>query len=129
MIQVKWDLEGGDIDEAAAEAAVKSVLNYYKQALAGVSCPDHGGMPLLAVRGRRLSERPPPRKSPANAEAASWVSARGFTPAGADRCRPRGYCTVASQFPSSVTTPLGGPKSILQRAVPDIDVPLTVPVK
>ena len=40
-----------------------------------------------------------------------------------------GYCVVASQLPSSVTTPFGGPKSIRQRAVPDIDVPLTVPVK
>lgn len=33
MIQVKWELEGGDIDEVAAEAAVQPVLNYYKQAL------------------------------------------------------------------------------------------------
>jgi hypothetical protein len=55
MIEVKWELEGSDIDEVAAAAAVKPVLNYYKQALAGVSCPDHGRMPLLAVRGRTMA--------------------------------------------------------------------------
>jgi hypothetical protein len=55
MIQVKWELEGSDIDEVAAEAAVQPVLNYYTQALTGVSCPTHGGKPWLAVRGRTVT--------------------------------------------------------------------------
>jgi hypothetical protein len=55
MIQVKWELEGNEIDEGTAEAAVEPVLNYYKQALTGVSCPTHGGNPWLAVRGRTVA--------------------------------------------------------------------------
>jgi hypothetical protein len=54
MIQVKWELEESDIDKGAAEAAVQRVLNYYRQVLAGVSCPAHSGEPWLAVRGRTL---------------------------------------------------------------------------
>lgn len=54
MIHVKWELEGNEIDEAAAQAAVQRILNYYKRALASVSCPAHGGQPWLSVRGRTV---------------------------------------------------------------------------
>ncbi len=54
MIQVKYDVEGADLDKEAAEAAVGKVLNYYKQALAGLTCPLHGREPWLKVHGRTL---------------------------------------------------------------------------
>lgn len=52
MIEVTWELEGDNIDQAAAGAAVERVLDYYKRALAGLTCPAHGSEPWLEVRGR-----------------------------------------------------------------------------
>ena len=43
------------------------------------------------------------------------------------RWRRPGHCFAAAQFPFSVTTPTGSPKSIVHSAVPDIEVPLTLP--
>jgi hypothetical protein len=54
MIQVKWELEGSDIDVAAAEGVLQRVLNYYQRVLVGLSCPAHFAEPWLAVRGRTL---------------------------------------------------------------------------
>jgi hypothetical protein len=54
MIQVKWELEGSDIDAAAAESAVQRVINYYQRVLAGLSCPAHKKEPWLAVHGRTV---------------------------------------------------------------------------
>lgn len=51
MISVRWKLEGDDLDETAAQAAVQRILSYYSGVLAGVTCPVHGGEPWLDVRG------------------------------------------------------------------------------
>ncbi len=56
MIEVTWELEGDNIDQAAAGAAVERVLNYYKRALSGLTCPAHGSEPWLEVRGSVLAD-------------------------------------------------------------------------
>ena len=51
MIQVRWELEGDEIDERSARIAVQKILDYCSSVLAEVSCPVHGGKPWLEVRG------------------------------------------------------------------------------
>jgi hypothetical protein len=48
--------------------------------------------------------------------------------AGAEIATDGLHCFAACQLPFSVTTPTGSPKSIVHSAVPDIEVPLTLPV-
>lgn len=56
MIQVRWNLEGNDIDESVAAATLQRLLDYYKRALADVSCPVHGGEPWLDVHGSTIHD-------------------------------------------------------------------------
>jgi hypothetical protein len=51
MIEVKWDLDGDGIDQFTAAAAVQRVVDYHRRALAGITCPAHGGEPWITVRG------------------------------------------------------------------------------
>jgi hypothetical protein len=53
MIEVKYELEG-DIDGVEAERAVERVLRYHQHVLAGLTCPFHGSLPWLRVRGRSV---------------------------------------------------------------------------
>ena len=54
MIWVKWELDGEEIDDVAAELAMQHVLIFHKRALAGLVCPVHRADPWLVVRGSTL---------------------------------------------------------------------------
>ena len=54
MIAVRWELNGADLDPAAAERAVEKVVGFHQRALAGVTCPAHNQPPVLVVRGQSV---------------------------------------------------------------------------
>ena len=54
MIAVRWDLNGAELDPAAAERAVEKVVGFHQRALAGVTCPEHNQAPVLVVRGQSV---------------------------------------------------------------------------
>jgi hypothetical protein len=54
MVDVEWDLEGGDLDQTAAEKAVGRVIRFYQRALSATICPVHSREPWLKVKGRTL---------------------------------------------------------------------------
>jgi hypothetical protein len=56
MIKVEWEFEGDDVGEAAAQAALRMILDRYKRALRGLTCPTHGEVLILRVRGRTLED-------------------------------------------------------------------------
>jgi hypothetical protein len=51
MVDVKWDLRGSAMDVRTAEGAVGKVVAFYKQALAGTTCPVHSREAWLRVEG------------------------------------------------------------------------------
>lgn len=56
MVDVKWDFQGGVVDLRAAEQSVGKLLTFYKDALAGVTCPVHERTPWLKVKGRTVRD-------------------------------------------------------------------------
>lgn len=56
MIKVEWEFDGDDVGEAAAQAAVRRILDRYKRALNVLTCPTHRDVPILRVRGGTLDD-------------------------------------------------------------------------
>lgn len=56
MMKVEWEFDGDEVGKAAAQAAVRRILDHYKRALNGLTCPIHGDVPILRVRGRTLED-------------------------------------------------------------------------
>lgn len=56
MMEVKWEFEGDEHGQAAAETAVQRILDRYSRPLATIRCPVHGKVPVLRVRGHSLED-------------------------------------------------------------------------
>src|SRR3954454_15457441 len=54
MIEVKWEYEGS-YERPAVQAVVERVVRRLQHVLGGISCPVHGQIPGLRVRGHTLS--------------------------------------------------------------------------
>jgi hypothetical protein len=56
MVDVKWDLQGGNLNLQDAEESVGKVLTFYRETLAGITCPAHQQEARLVVKGRTVRE-------------------------------------------------------------------------
>lgn len=56
MVDVKWDFQGGGVDFEAAEKSVGKVVTFYRETLAGISCPIHEKEARLLVKGSTARE-------------------------------------------------------------------------